>query len=158
MTRIAISGHRGLPDATTRLVRAALETELAKRSPGLVGISCIADGADQLFAQTVLALGGTLEVMVPSAQYRDRLPSEAHETYDALLAQAHAVYQTGRNEDGPEAHQAASEKMVNLADLLMAVWDGKPSRSYGGTADVVAYARQLGVPVVVVWPDGATRD
>ena len=38
------------------------------------------------------------------------------------------------------------------------MWDGKPARSYGGTADVVAYARERGTPVRVIWPDGAHRD
>jgi hypothetical protein len=47
--------------------------------------------------------------------------------------------------------------MVKRADLLIAVWDGQPARSWGGTADVVAKARQLGLPVTVIWPNGATR-
>jgi hypothetical protein len=47
--------------------------------------------------------------------------------------------------------------MVDEADELYAVWDGKPARSYGGTADVVAYAREHGTPVRVIWPDGAQR-
>jgi hypothetical protein len=31
------------------------------------------------------------------------------------------------------------------------------SLAYGGTADVVAYARECGTPVRVIWPDGAQR-
>ena len=30
--------------------------------------------------------------------------------------------------------------MVDEADELYAVWDGKPARSYGATADVVAHS------------------
>jgi len=52
----------------------------------------------------------------------------------------------------------ASVLMIGLADQLWAVWDGKPARGYGGTADVVDYARDHGVPVLVVWPAGARRD
>jgi hypothetical protein len=48
--------------------------------------------------------------------------------------------------------------MVDHADELYAVWDGQPARGYGGTADVVAYARQRSIPVRVIWPDGAERD
>jgi hypothetical protein len=47
---------------------------------------------------------------------------------------------------------------VGLADRLIVVWDGQPARAYGGTADVVAYADRVGVPVRIVWPEGATRD
>ena len=48
--------------------------------------------------------------------------------------------------------------MLRHADELWAVWDGKPARGYGGTADVVACARENGVPVRVIWPAGARRD
>jgi hypothetical protein len=48
--------------------------------------------------------------------------------------------------------------MVDQADKLFAVWDGKPARAYGGTADVVGYARDHGTPVEIIWPTGAARD
>jgi len=53
---------------------------------------------------------------------------------------------------------AASKFMVDEADELYAVWDGKPARGYGGTADVVAYARDHDITVQVIWPAGAERD
>jgi len=53
---------------------------------------------------------------------------------------------------------AASKVMIDAADELFAVWDGKSARGHGGTADVVAYARHQGKPVRVIWPDGAQRD
>lgn len=48
--------------------------------------------------------------------------------------------------------------MLQDADALFAVWDGKPYRALGGTADVVAHARANDLPVTIVWPEGATRD
>ncbi len=48
--------------------------------------------------------------------------------------------------------------VINEADELYAVWDGKPARGYGGTADVVAYARDHDTTVQVIWPAGAERD
>ncbi|WP_041624991.1 hypothetical protein [Stackebrandtia nassauensis] len=42
-------------------------------------------------------------------------------------------------------------------DQLIAVWDGQPARGYGGTADVVDYARDHGIDVTVIWPEGAKR-
>lgn len=46
---------------------------------------------------------------------------------------------------------------LDLADALIAVWDGEPARGYGGTADVVDLARTRGLDVTVIWPDGASR-
>jgi hypothetical protein len=52
----------------------------------------------------------------------------------------------------------ASSVMLARANRLFAVWDGQPARGYGGTADVVAEACRRGVPVTVIWPEGASRD
>ena len=52
----------------------------------------------------------------------------------------------------------AGKVVVDRSSVVLAVWDGQPSRGLGGTADVVAYARQRGVTVTVVWPEGASRD
>jgi hypothetical protein len=157
--RIAITGHRGLPAATERLVDRAIREQLAAY-PGsdLVGITNLADGADQLFAQAVLDAGGQLEIIVPAARYRDGLPESAHAAYDALLVKASRVERLDRVESTEDAHMAASQAMLDRADQLFAVWDGKPARGYGGTADVVAEARDRGIPVTVIWPEGASRD
>lgn len=159
MTRIAISGHRGLSTEVTGLVDKAIRQHLAEHASGgtIIGLSCLADGADQLFARAVLDLGGHLEVVVPAEQYRDRLPVEAHADYDELIARATAVHRMDAVESTSSAHQAASVEMLKRVDRLFAVWDGQPSRSYGGTADVVAAAHELGLPVTVIWPAGATR-
>jgi hypothetical protein len=157
--RIAITGHRGLPAATERLVDTAIREQLAAyASSDLVGISNLADGADQLFAQAVLDSGGQLEVIVPATQYRDGLPESAHAAYDSLLSKAAKVDHLDRIESTEQAHMEASSVMLARADQLFAVWDGQPARGYGGTADVVAEARKRGVPVTVIWPEGASRD
>jgi hypothetical protein len=57
-----------------------------------------------------------------------------------------------------QAAMEASRAMLDQAERTFAVWDGKPARGYGGTADVVAEARDRGTPVTVIWPEGATRD
>jgi hypothetical protein len=125
--RIAITGHRGLPAATERLIDQAIRKHLADyRNGDLVGISNLADGADQLFAQTVLDAGGQLEVVVPAAQYRAGLPESAHAAYDALLARAAKVDRLDRLESNEDAHMEASRAMLARADHLFAVWDGKP--------------------------------
>ncbi|MGH2456374.1 MAG: hypothetical protein ACRDHD_08970 [Candidatus Limnocylindria bacterium] len=159
MARIAISGHRGLSHDTEALVDAALRDALDGYAAGeLTGISCLADGADTLFAVAVLDLGGRLEAVIPADEYRDGLPAEHYATYDRLLATASTVHRLPFKESTSESHMAASERMLDLADELLAVWDGQAARGYGGTADVVAAAREAGKPVIVVWPDGARRD
>ena len=157
--KIAISGHRGLPADTERLVEQALRSHLHQlTNTHVTGISCLADGADQLFARAVLDLGGTLEVIIPAEQYRDGLPDSTHAAYDDLLGNAATVHRLESIESTSESHMAASRMMLDHADQLGAVWDGQPARGYGGTADVVAEAHRHNLPVTVVWPVGVRRD
>jgi len=160
MTRIAITGHRGLSPEVSGFVDEGIRRELAKfsSSGNLIGLSCLADGADQMFARAVLDAGGTLEVIIPATKYRDGLPEDCHAAYDELLASASAEHQLDHVESTPEAHMDASNVMLDRAGHVFAVWDGLPARGYGGTADVVDHACQRNIPVTVIWPDGASRD
>lgn len=159
MTRIAVTGHRGLPDDTATLIDSAIRAELsASRDDELIGVTCLADGADQIFARTILDLGGALEVIIPASTYRDGLPAKYHPEYDQLLTAAHNIHRLPHVISDESAHMDASNHMLSLADHVLAVWDGKPARGYGGTADVITEAHARGLPVTIIWPDGATRE
>ncbi|MBQ0986551.1 hypothetical protein KBZ10_18940 [Streptomyces sp. F63] len=157
--RVGITGHRGLNRVVEQQVRRLLDKAVhGFDASELVGISCLADGPDAWFADAVLQHGGSLEVVVPAGQYRENLPESHWPLYDELTRQAAHVHHTGMKASDSRAHMAGSEILVGLADELLAVWDGNPARGYGGTADVVSYARRNGVPVRVLWPEGATRE
>lgn len=155
--RIGVTGHRDLTPRTIELVRSEFGAQLAQ-DPGVTTcISCLAEGADQLFAQAVLSYGGQLDAIVPSLDYRDHMSPDGQREFDRLLAVAFRVTRLPYPESKPEAHMAASLVLVERSELLLAVWDGQPARSFAGTADVVAYAHQVKVPVNVVWPPGSAR-
>jgi hypothetical protein len=159
-TRLVVgtTGHRLLEAETARLVERALYERLAGLAAhALIGVSSLAEGADQLFAEVILALGGSLEVVLPAERYRDELPAASQAAYDRLLAQASEVHCLTYDDLTDDSYMAAGRAMVHRSDLVLAVWDGRDARGLGGTGDVVAYARERGVPVEVVWPDGALR-
>jgi hypothetical protein len=158
MTRVGITGHRDLPEPTCKLVSAAIATQLG-RFASIDGISCLAEGADQIFAEQVLKAGGALTAVVPSAHYTRSFESIAgNATYRRLRAQAREVIELPFDAPSEEAFWAAGQRVVGLAEVLLAVWDGTPSQGVGGTADVVAFAGERGVPTTVVWPPGSRRD
>lgn len=158
MTRIGITGHRGLSAPTARLVAHALRDALVDYSTDVTGVTALADGADQLFARAILDQGGQIEVIVPAARYRDGLPPESHPEYDDLLSHASTVHRLEFTDSTPESHMAASTLMISMISELLAVWDQQPARGHAGTADIVAHAHEHGLPVRIIWPDGATRD
>ncbi|WP_189254614.1 hypothetical protein [Lentzea flava] len=156
MTRLAITGHRGLSSELEAEVDRMIRAAVAEDS-GVVGVSCLADGADAVFAQAVLDAGGSLVVVLPAVKYRESLPEDYRPTFDRLLARAGNVVRLPFVTPDSHAYMEAGKRMVDESDSLLAVWDGLPGRGRGGTADVVAYARSKGVPVTVVWPEGAIR-
>lgn len=158
MTLIGITGHRGLSPPTARLVTQALRDALSDYGASVTGVTALADGADQLFARAVVDQGGLLEVIVPAAHYRDGLPAQSHAEYDDLLGHAIRVHRLDFTESTSQSHMAASELMISMISELFAVWDRQPARGHGGTADVVAHARDQERPVRIIWPAGATRD
>jgi hypothetical protein len=156
-----MTGHAGLPPPTAELVTTALRETLRLYVPNLVGVTMLGPGADQLFARVVLELGGILHVVQPTVgmQYRDGFEDDAAQLgYDELYSQASHVQVLEHTESNEQAHMDAGKVVVDRSSVLVAVWDGQPSRGLGGTADVVTYARERGAPVTVIWPAGATRD
>ncbi|MGH3870750.1 MAG: hypothetical protein ACRDSR_04415 [Pseudonocardiaceae bacterium] len=159
MPRIAITGHMNLTADSAPLVRKAITAALAPyTSDELTGISCIARGADSLFAQAVLDAGGKLEVVLPAAGYREQKVKPDHATqFDELMRQARTVHVMPYKEADRVAYEAANEVLVSTCDTLFAVWDGQSGPDKGSTVSVVEYARSRGVPVEVIWPAGASR-
>jgi hypothetical protein len=156
--RIAVTGHRALTEPTILGVTMAIRGALRETGTAVWGLSCLAAGADQIFARAVLEAGGQLEVIIPAARYRDGMLPGERAGYDALLPRAAAVHRLEFADPTGHAHMAAGAFLIGRADELWAVWDGEPARGYGGTADVVACARDRGVPVRLIWPAGARRD
>jgi hypothetical protein len=126
---LAVSGHRRLPGSGEAWIDAELRRTIkCKASGDLFGISCLADGADALFARAVLDLGGRLIAVIPATRYRDGLPASYHLIYNALLSKASETVALDREVSDADAHMDASLRMLERADELIAVWDGEPAR------------------------------
>jgi hypothetical protein len=72
----------------------------------------------QIFTRAVTDLGGALEAVTPSAEYREKLPEDSRPGYDALFARSSVLHCLPFTESTPESPM--------------------PIRR---TADVAAYAR-----------------
>ncbi len=152
---IGVTGHIFLAEATLVVVYEALVCQLNQHAGrSIVGVTCLADGADQLFARAVLSVGGQVEVILPAPDYRDEIRQPVGTgRFDDLVARARTVSYTSHGNSGQSAYVAASRAMLSRSDQLLAVWDG----AAGATADVVNEAKLLRIPTTVVWPAGARR-
>jgi hypothetical protein len=160
LARLGITGHMNLTAGSLPLVYQALREALAPYAGDeLVGISCIARGADSVFAQVVLDLGGKLEVLLPASNYRETKVKPDHAAqFDELTRRAVTVRALPFSEANRDAYKAVNEALVSSCDRLFAIWDGQTGTDKGSTASVVEYARSQGVPVEIIWPAGAKRE
>lgn len=155
--RFGVTGHQILPP---KIVDRAVE-HWRRVLPGgaqLCGVSSLAEGADQLFAAQVLAAGGVLEAILPCENYASSLVTDdGRARFEELRRAAGTVITLPYPKPSEQAYLAAGQAVVERCDHLFAVWDGRPGRGPGGTADVVTYARTRGRPVTVLWVDGVLR-
>ncbi|MFC8043576.1 hypothetical protein [Nocardia sp. NPDC057353] len=153
-----MTGQMNITDDTATAVYTAIRALLAEHAlTELTGVSCIANGADSVFARAVLDSGARLEVVLPSRNYRVAKVKPDHAAeFDDLAERATDVRVMDFDNAGREAYEAANEAVLGTVDRMVAVWDGDTGQA-GGTGSVVALARERGVPVDVVWPADACR-
>jgi len=133
----------------------------------VVLLSSLAAGADCLAAEVVLDdLGGVLWAALPLelAEYRRDFSTEELPRFQRLLNRAEVVTYPLSDvrprgkapqapapptsaEIGADERNAAYERVgfyvADQCHVLVAIWDGKPARGRGGTAEIVQYARQI---------------
>jgi len=154
---VGITGHQNIPDDALEFVKEGIAQALA-RFIGPIGLSSLAAGADQIFAKTVLQVGGRLHVILPCEGYDSTFSDkESLNCFRKLLVRAERVEKLEYNHPSEEAFLYAGRRIVDLSDILMAVWDGREARGKGGTADIIRYAREKRIEVVVVWPSSISR-
>jgi hypothetical protein len=122
------------------------------------GVSSLASGADQLFAKIVVRMGAELHAVIPCAKYESTFfDKRALNQYHKLLQHAGKVEVLNHKDPSQSAFLHAGHRVVDLSQMVVAVWDGLNARGKGGTADIVRYAQEQAKEVVVVWPSGVSR-
>jgi hypothetical protein len=149
VTIVGVTGHRILPDPRLwKWVRAEIDAALSSAAPPLVGVTGLAEGADQKFAQAVLAAGGSLHAVLAFEGFGDSLEGDdARTAFADLLACAAVVETIPPSETRELAYLAEGARVIELSDMLVAVWNGEPARGTGGTAEIVDRALARHIPV-----------
>lgn len=146
---VGITGHRNLgtkPEeswTSTALRLAVTEYEVTR------GITCLAGGADQLFAEILLERRIPYIAVVPSANYEKSFESHSQSIrYETLLRCAQRSIFLPYPNPSTTAFLDAGKRVVDLSDLIFAVWNGNQANGLGGTADIVEYATSKSKTIV----------
>lgn len=156
---VGVTGHRlnrisqhHLDQITPQIEPLLAHLASASRCIEPVLLSNLAEGSDRHLARLALQVGYTLHAVLPRPRedYERGFRSGAsRREYRALLADAARITELrGPRGVAGRTYLRAGHALLDQADLLLALWDGEPSRGTGGTADVVDEAFRRGIPVL----------
>ncbi len=166
---IGVTGHRlarlaGADLASVKQAVAATLDTIAAALPHHAApidirfITALADGGDTIIAEQVVTRGWSLMSVLPFARasYRaDFAGADAIATYERLLVASDAVFELP-GDYTPDTFAAAYERagrvILSQCDVLLALWDHGPVQGRGGTAQIVAEAVMLDIPVIQIDP------
>jgi hypothetical protein len=149
---IGVTGHRDLVEeerpALESRVRAVFDS-LSSSYPDLdlQLLTALAEGADRLVAHVALKLGIPLVAVLPmeQADYEKDFESvDSLAEFRSMLLRAQKVVTLskvfGQDSLGRDSNYAQLGLFIsNHCQVLLTLWDGKPSDAVGGTAQVVNY-------------------
>lgn len=153
--RIAVSGHQARPGMDWEWTGAQIQKILLRHLPIERAFTSLAIGSDQVFARQALALGVPVTAVLPLPGYERLFKLDDLIAYQQVLSRCDVVTLQGSASE-QQSFLAAGQHVVDCADLLVAVWDGKPSAGLGGTGDIVRYCIDMGRVLVHVDPIART--
>ncbi len=115
-------------------------------------ISGMALGVDTFAAETVLELKLkypeiTLECAIPCETQAEKWNEQQRDRYFGIVEKCDKETML-QNRYTPDCMFKRNRYMVYNCDVLIAVWDGRPS----GTSKTVEYAKELGKEIIVINP------
>lgn len=152
---VGFAGHRAVPDRVAakqailrelRMIRTGVECELA-------GISSAAAGADILFLQACRELGMKTVILLPFPKEKFIDDFDDPREWDLACGCMETAWWTEvcpGGEAAPEAYHVVAREVLDAAERMLFLWDGKPARGLGGTAESIAEALEQGIPSRII--------
>ena len=116
-------------------------------------ISGMALGNDMICAEIVLKLkqkykNVLLECAIPCLNQEKNWPLSQQKRYKKILRKADKVHYVSKNEYSNTCMNDRNRYMVTKCDVVIAIWNGKPS----GTYNTIKFAKEYGKKVRVIDP------
>lgn len=157
--KICVTGHRpnklygyDYKDSRWQELKELFKT-LLKENQCEEAITGMALGVDTVFALSVLELKEEgydikLHCAIPCKNHSSKWRRDSVMLYNTILSKADIVKQVSDEGYKPYLMQKRNEYMVDLADKVIAVWDGSKS----GTGNCVAYAGKMNKDIIIIDP------
>lgn len=146
-----VTGHRDLRDEDIEKLEESVHTLFKKCQTAyphteLIVISALAEGADMLVARIAKELGVTLHVLLPYQEeaYMDSFDNKENiKAFQEFKAYASKIeINSCVDTYGHETcYQQLGERIADMSNILLALWDGVDNGKSGGTSAIVKYQR-----------------
>ena len=162
---IGITGHRTIPDQNIikcKINEVIHNIQNKLNNSILTVISPIAEGSDRIVAEEILSLDrnkNKLIVVLPLEKedyMNDFKTTESKSEFLRLIGKADEVINLPKTPKRKDAYLQVGKYVADNCDVLIAIWDGLPSRGKGGTAEIVDYARINKKPIY--WINSVTGE
>ena len=123
-------------------------------------INSLAEGADQLVACTIIEMDITFRIICPIpfefSQYRSTLTTtESKLTFDHILNNPKLKTETVEmklpfetNEQRNNGYSQAANKLLELSDFIIALYNPLKTGHTGGTKETIDFAMQQNLPII----------
>lgn len=145
--KIGVTGHQSLEKDSILWVRKEIDIEIKKNNVEK-GFTSLAIGADQIFANVLLENKIPIVAVIPSESYDETFDKNHIGEYLNLLRQSESKLELAYEEPTEIAFYRAGKIIAENSDVLFAIWDGKPAKGLGGTADIVEYMKALSKKII----------
>src|SRR5579863_500980 len=149
---IGFTGHRNLPDESKSraCILKFLQQYKAGTNKTVYGVSSAAAGGDLLFAESCIQVGLPIRILLPAPkeQFREDFDEPTWNRAVSVMEHAISVEVIGSGETKEERYYECGVETVQQSQMLLALWDGKPSLGLGGTEEIVTFAKGQERPVV----------
>lgn len=162
MTKIGVIGHRCLRelDKVKMGIKEALHIIEDNLPEPFILFSSLAEGADQLIVSQALKYWDDARlVILPALSVTEYLDDffneETREIYLGLLDQAVDVLSRPEAPTRELAYAMAGQRILDLCDVLIAIWDGQIAHETGRICNIMLKARESCVPLI--WIHAGSR-
>lgn len=149
-----ITGHRELKNIIwikTMLQEVLSEIRITH------GFTCLAIGADELFAEILIQNHVNYTVVIPCQNYESTFDKTALDNFIFAKNKASKMIELNNNEPSEKAFNEAGKFVVDNSEILIAVWNGEEAKGLGGTGDIVEYAKSKNKKIIHLNPITKTK-
>ncbi len=150
---LGVTGHRDIRKKDIRSLKRSVKRIFKKYKSiypdkNLILLSPLAEGADILVAEAAKEMGIKLWVVIPFKQrcylktFDDKKNINKYKklkNYSSKFITLNCCIKGGYT----KCYKHLGEKVVDLSDILIALWDCKESDKIGGTAQIVKYIKGI---------------